>query len=169
MSCFRFGSTYVFVTLIAAAAVSAADSKLPAEFVRECELYIGEWATEFEVDGVVCHGKWIARWSPEKSCLDTHWTADTPKGPASGTRVQGWDAITKKVLVVDFGADGSSSIERYTLTTNQKSEGEISGVDGEGKPVRATAQVLWKDKDFFTWTVTRDGKATENRFRRVKK
>jgi hypothetical protein len=155
--------------VLAAATVSAAEVKLPADFVRECESYVGDWATEAEIGGVLYRGKWIANWSPEKCCLDTHWTADTPNGPASGTRVQGWDATAKKVLVVDFGTDGSFSIERYTLTTNQTSKGEVSGADGDGKPFTATAHVVRKDQDFFTWTVTRDGKATENRFRRVKK
>lgn len=148
---------------------SGPEIKLPAEFVAECESYLGDWATEAEIDGKVYRGTWKVRWSPDRTCLITHWAADTPNGPGAGTRFEGWDGQAKKVLVVDFGSDGASSIERYRLTSNQVSEGEIVGVSPAGAPFRATARVVRNTPEFFTWTVTRDGHATEYRFRRVAK
>jgi len=160
--------TPCLVLLFAACEVSAGEVNLPANFVRDCEYYVGNWATDVEIEGTLYRGKWIANWSPDKTCLVTHWAAETPNGPAKGTRVQGWDALTKKMLVVDFGSDGTSTIERYTITANQVSEGEISGAEPDGKPFKATARAEHKNPDYFIWTVTREGKATEYRFRRVK-
>lgn len=148
---------------------SGPEIKLPAEFVAECDSYLGDWATEAEIDGKIYRGTWIVRWSPDKTCLITHWAADTPNGPGAGTRFEGWDSQAKKVLVIDFGSDGASSIERYSLTSNQVSEGEIAGVSPAGAPFRATARLVRNTPDFLAWTVTRDGHAIEYRFRRVAK
>jgi hypothetical protein len=73
------------------------------------------------------------------------------------------------MLVVDFGTDGSSSVERYVIVSDKVDEAEIEGVDREGNPLRATARTFRKERDFFTWTVTEDGQAVEYKFRRVKK
>jgi hypothetical protein len=154
---------------LGALSVSAADLKLPAEFVKDCSYYIGDWATDVEVAGTLYRGTWKVQWSADRACIISYWAADTPQGPARGTRVEGWDALKKKVLVVDFGTSGSSSIERYTLASNKVSEGEMAGIDGEGKPFKATARTVQKSPDFFIWTVTRDGKAMEYRFHRIKK
>ena len=161
--------TACLVVLFTVSTVSAADVGLPVEFVKECEYYLGDWATEVEIGGKVYRGEWIVKWSPDKTCLVTHWAAETPTGRAKGTRVEGWDAVTKKVLVVDFGTGGSSSIERYTITSNNVSEGEMSGIDAEGKAFQATARAERKKPDFFIWTVTRDGQVREYRFQRSKK
>jgi hypothetical protein len=156
------------LVLLAVSTASAADVNLPADFIKECEYYCGDWKSEVDNDGTVYRGTWTVRWSPEKTCLVTHWAAETPDGPAKGTRVEGWDAVAKKVLVVDFGTGGSSSVERYTITVNNVSEGEIAGVHSHGKAFKATARVVRKP-DFFTWTVTQDEEAIEYRFSRVKK
>ena len=124
--------------------VSAADLKLPAEFVKDCSYYIGDWATDVEGAGTLYRGTWKVQWSADRACIISYWAADTPQGPARGTRVEGWDALKKKVLVVDFGTSGSSSIERYTLASNKVSEGEMAGIDGEGKPFKATARTVQK-------------------------
>ena len=150
MCCFSSWTPCV-VVLFAISSVSAADVGLPAEFVKECEYYLGDWATEVEIGGTVYRGTWTVKWSPDKTCLVTHWAADTPDGPENGTRVFGWDARAKKVLIVDFANDGASSIERYTITSNQVSEGEMSGVERDGKPFQATARAERKTSEFFTW------------------
>jgi hypothetical protein len=167
MSCRKSLST-VIVLLLLAAAARAQQVNLPKEFVKDCEYFLGDWATEAEIDGTVYHSTWTARWSPDKSCLVTHWAADTPDGPARGTRIQGWDALTKKMLVVDFSPNGASSIERYEIVSDEVDEGEITRVDAQGKPHKATARTLRRSPDFFTWTVTEDGKAVPHKFRRVK-
>ena len=146
-----------------------AKANLPEEFVKMSDYYVGDWETEAEIDGTVYRGTWTARWSQDNTCLVTYWVADTPTGPARGTRIQGWDESAKKFLIVDFGTGGSSTIERYTIVSEKVDEGDMVGIDSEGEPIKATARTFKKEPDFFTWTVTKDGEATEYKFRRVKK
>jgi hypothetical protein len=142
---------------------------LRGKFIKQCEYYLGSWATEREDDGSVYRGTWTVKWSPEKACLVTNWVGDTPTGSMSATRIQGWDAASQKLLVVEFGKDGSSSIERYTIVSDRIDEGDITRVDANGKRHKATARTDRMKKDVFTWTVTEDGKTMAIRFRRVKK
>ena len=159
-----------FVSLfLITSAIHAEEAKLPKLFLEECEYFVGEWSTEIEHDGTTYTGKWVAEWSKDKTCLVSWYEATTPTGPLRGTRVQGWDALSEQGLVVDFCSDGSSSIERYTLTKNKVSEGEISRVDEEGKPVKQTVRTVREAADFFTWTITEGDQVREHRFRRVGK
>ena len=144
-------------------------ANVPDEFVRQCKYYLGEWASEVEVDGKVYRGTLTVTWSQDKACVLVLWAAETPTGRGSGTRVQGWDASTKEVLVVDFGKDGGSSIERYKIISDRIDEGKISRVDAEGSLHKATAHTDRMDQDHFTWTVTEDGRPTAYKFHRVKK
>ena len=157
--------------LLAASMVvgQAEAANLPDEFVKQCNYYLGEWATEAEIEGKLYRGTWTVEWSPEKACLVTHWSAETPTGPGKGTRIQGWDAATKKVLVVDFGENGGSSIERYTILSDRIDEGTILRSKADGSTHNATARTDRMEQDHFTWTVTEDGKSVVHKFRRIKK
>ena len=61
------------------------------------------------------------------------------------------------MLVVDFGKDGSSSIERYQLGEDGIDKGQISAVSSEGEKSKATARTVRTESDLFTWTVVRKG------------
>ena len=152
------------LVLLVASFVSA---ELPTEVAKDLDTFVGDWLTEIEIDGKVYRGLWVAQWSDDRTCLDTYWTGATPDGPAKGTRIQGWDVATKKVVVVDFSTNGSSTIERYSITKNRVSEGTIAGVDEEGKRFDATARTQWIGPDRFTWTVKRGGDTLEYTFHRV--
>ena len=81
MSCLS-SWTSCAVVLFAISSASAAGVGLPADFVKECEYYLGDWLTEVEIEGEVYRGEWIVRWSPDNTCLVTHWAADHPTGLA---------------------------------------------------------------------------------------
>jgi hypothetical protein len=146
----------------------AGDGKLPEMFVSVSEYFVGDWASEVEVDGNVYRGTWTVDWSPEKACLVSYYKADSPDGPVAGTRVQGWDTSTEEMLVVEFSKSGSSSVERYKLGSNKIDEGKITAVDADGTSKKATARTDRTKRDSFTWTVTTDGQAQEYKFRRMK-
>ena len=99
----------------------------------------------------------------------THWAGDTSTGPSSSTRVHGWDALTKKMLVVNFSPNGASAVERYELVSDKVDEGEITGINAEGKPRKATARTVREKPDYFTWTVKEDGEVVVSKFTRIKK
>ena len=159
----------VFAATLLVSAVGGQEAGLPGKFIKECKYFVWDWATEVEIEGKVYRGTWTVRWSPDKACIVSHYEADTPAGPLSGTRIEGWDTSTDKLLVVDFGKDGSSSVERYTIVSDRIDEGEIAGVDAEGKRFEATARTDRMEENRFTWTVTKDGKPTVYKFNRVKK
>jgi hypothetical protein len=70
----ELGMLCLVVLLVGSMAV-AGDSKPPADYVKDCQYYLGDWNTEAEIAGTVYRGTWIVRWSPNKTCLETHWTA----------------------------------------------------------------------------------------------
>jgi len=164
-----FSTSLLLVASMVVGQAEAEQANVPGEFARQCEYYQGDWATEWEADGKVYRGTWTVDWSPEKACIVTHWKGVGPTGPSEGTRIHGWDASTNKVLIVDFGKDGGSSIERYKILSDQVDEGEISRVDADGTKHKLTARTDRMEKDRFTWTVTEDEKSTVYTFRRVKK
>ena len=145
--------------LVAASFIGQAEpaSELPDVFMEVSKYFVGEWASAIEVDGKVYRGTWAVKWSPEKACLVSYYEAETPDGPIAGARIQGWDAASKKMLVVDFGKDGSSSIERYQLGEDGIDKGRISAVSSEGEKSKATARTVRTESDTFTWTVAKKG------------
>jgi hypothetical protein len=145
-----------------------AQAKLAPEFVKSSDYFIGTWNTESTANGQVYRGRWAADWSADKTCVISSWEGAESMGSPRGTRVLGWDPVAKQILLVDFGSNGSWSIERYTIVSDEVDEGTITGVDAEGKPYEAAVRTVKKDSDCFTWTVTRDGAPQENTFRRVK-
>jgi hypothetical protein len=134
------------------------ESALPDAFRDVSTYFVGDWASEVELEGKVYRGTWTVKWSTSKACLVSYYEADTPEGPTAGTRVQGWDAASKKMLVIDFAKDGSSFIERYELGDDGIDRGKISGVNGKGERSKATARTVRTESDLFTWTVTEKGK-----------
>jgi hypothetical protein len=163
---------YAIAVAVFAANISTAccqEVKLPQKFIEQSEFFVGEWTYQWDIDGNTYRGKWAAKWSPEKSCLISHFSSRGPDGPRSGTRIHGWDAAKEQMMVVNFSPDGSSSIERYTIVAGPVDEGEMTGIDEEGEPIKATLRIVRERDDLFVWTVTTDDQSVVYKFQRVKK
>ncbi len=104
------------------------------EHLKFLECMVGEWRTEYELDGRKVEGDFTCQWSPGKYCLT--WTAETRSKDGGqllthGSGVIAWDAATKQARETAAQSDGTLATAVFSLQ-----DGKIvidrSGTTGDG-------------------------------------
>lgn len=126
---------------------------LPAEAGRQLSYFLGTWQYEWTEEGKPYKGTWGVRWSPDRTCLLSHWSNDGPDGPTRGTNVLGWDSEKGELVEMSFSSDGAHALARYQIKTPNLNEGSLSGVGPGGKPMKSNLRTA-KRRDSFTWTLS---------------
>ena len=117
---------------------------------RQLRYFVGKWNYSWEMEGERYEGTWNVRWSPDRTCLLSHWSNDGPQGKVQGTITLGWDELEGQLVDVTFASDGTYAIARYDIKNRRVHEGSRSGVGRDGKALEGKLR-LEKQKDAFTW------------------
>ncbi|MCL4195405.1 MAG: hypothetical protein KJZ87_26945, partial [Thermoguttaceae bacterium] len=88
------------------------------EHLRFLECMVGDWRTEYELDGQKVEGEFTCQWSPGKYCLT--WTAEARSKDdgqllTHGSGVIAWDAATKQARETAAQSDGTLATAVFSL------------------------------------------------------
>ena len=130
------------------------EPNIPKDVLTSMDYYVGKWKGEGNDDGAALKIQFTTRWVPGKHCTIMNSRSKTPDGVVQGTLVSGWDALNKEVVDVSYGADGSSSVERWKIASPTVEEATSTGVNASGKPTKATFRIERRGPDEFILKIT---------------
>lgn len=106
------------------------EPKVPKEVLKTLDYFVGVWDVVVETEGEAPVKKtWKVEWSPEKHCLIHH-------GSGVFSSVMGWNSKSKSIVDVAFYVDGGHAMVALKVKSPDRLEGQVKGVNGEGKPTR---------------------------------
>ena len=117
MSCCVVDRVLVVGMLFVASVCPAAEPGPAYQHLKFLEKLVGDWRTEYELDGQKTEGEFHCKWAPGKYCLT--WTAearskDGGKLLTHGSGVIAWDAAEKRVREMAVQSDGSLAIAYFS-------------------------------------------------------
>ncbi len=133
----------------------AGEAKVPSEFLKVEEYFIGDWVMEGHQGNKTFKAKYSFAWAPGKHCVLFHASWSGPDSTSQGTGIEGWDSSRRQFLLSEFWSDGSSNVFRFSMTSPKVWEGEGVGADSAGRPVRGKARGVMETPDEWSWTGTR--------------
>ena len=136
------------------------------QHLKFLERLVGNWRTQYELNGQKTEGTFQARWAPGKYCITWSaetWAKDDRKPLSHGSGVIAWDAAEKRVRELAAMSDGSIATA-YFDEVDGKIVIDRSGVLADGTKIKTRpVGVFTADRFEFQgseWT-TADGKVVQ--------
>lgn len=160
------------VALILGTLTAMAEEKpgIPKQALDEMGYRVGEWRSEFFLDGVKQGGVLpeTTSWTPEKYCIIMHTVVrdDNVTFPATG--ITGWNAETKGLVEHWYGADGTYATFRYSLDVKKDAwVGTAKWVFPDGRIEEGKSVVDKKSPDEWEWNASFTRNGTKHTYRSI--